>query len=378
MLQTALSDPAGTWTISVRDRITGISAEATVEVAAPLSTQRAPGFAPWGWPSEIEERAQLSSERFVECLRKLNRLYTTDQSGQGWMTKQRLGYYYDLFPDTRHALLRPLQDIDWREHVAAIRRAVESGETFVLTGEDVNVHPGSGLATYPHADGQHLAAVHAALDGAAWTLATRDGETIAASLGKGRVLLCRESIDAAGHDSPSISRWQQRWLSELKGGAEPPLAIAPPTFDTLVLWWMGRRAICADPRVVTWFGDNHRQVKLKLDPRQPLGEVFTLTLPPTGHVEQVQFGFATTDTSGLAFDVGCDGSVETEVSTSAERGVSRLDSATDSWAQTLARCLEASSHRDSNGWRVVPVRVTSTASTEVILSELKMVVRGGA
>jgi uncharacterized membrane protein YfbV (UPF0208 family) len=230
------------------------------------------------------------------------------------------------------------------------------------------------LAVYPHRDGHQLAAVHAALAGATWTLATRDGDTIAASLGQGRVLLCRESIDAAGHDNPSVTRWQQRWLSELKAAAERPVPVRAPTLDLLAGWWTGRQAITAEPRVVTWFGDNRRQVELSLDPSQPLGAVFTLTVPPTGAVQDVQFTLSSSAASEIALDFGGEGSHETVLRTSE----ATLESPVDSWFQEVARRLEAASHRDDNGWRVLPVRVTATTAVKVVLSGLEIVVQGGS
>ena len=292
-LQTAMSDPHGSWTLRVRDGITGLEGVAVIEVSPAPAEPQEPGFVPWGWPSEVEEPGVMPSDQFVSQLQKLSRLYLTDHSGEGWMTKQRLGYHYDLFPETRHALLRPLLDVNWSEHVAAIRQAVESGETLVLTGEDAGLHPGSGLDVYPHQDAGQMAAIHAALSGAKWSRATADGDTMAAALGAGRLILCRESIDAAGHDNASAAAWQRRWLGEVNASGKQAVEIPAPTRDELEHWWTGRRAIGAGDRQVTWFADNQREVKLPLDPQQPLRDVLLLTAPPTGKVEQIQLSLST-------------------------------------------------------------------------------------
>src|SRR5205814_7389629 len=193
-LATALSDAAGTWTVTVTDAISGLSGERVVSVTPPASLASAPGFVPWGWPSEVEEPAQMSADRFVSQLRALAELYRADFSGEGWRIKQRLGYYYEYFPGTRHSILRPLLDLDWARYAGAIRQAVTDGAEIILTGEDVGIHPGSGLQVYPHHDAGQLAALAEALRDATWSLATPDGDTIRAALGKGRVILCRESI----------------------------------------------------------------------------------------------------------------------------------------------------------------------------------------
>jgi len=403
-LSTAMGDPLGTWTISIADGITGLRATTTVEAVAPAEATTGPRFAAWGWPSEIEEPARMSSDVFLQHLRTLSRLYQTDHSGEGWMTKQRLGYHYELFGETRHAWLRPLCDIDWLDHADAIRAAVESGETFVLTGEDVNLHPGSGLTVYPHYDGRQLAALHKAMAGATWARATRDGETIVASLGKGRLVLCRESIDAAGHDSPSVARWQRRWLGELHAGlrvgpgpADPqgqqrpgecssscanpkrtvPLDAAPvpaPSLEQLIGWWAGRESIGRQPRVIRWFGENHAELNLKLDPKQPLGTVFTLAVPPTGALQDVGFALAASGSGQLAFDVGCDGSLDGTLRLPASDPASALEGTGISWQEAIVRALRASPHRDDNGWRVVPIRATCTGPADVVLKNLRLTV----
>ena len=308
-------------------------------------------------------------------LRQLGRLYLTDHSGEGWMTKQRLGSYYDLFPETRHALLRPLLEVDWSEHVAAIRQSVESGQTLVLTGEDVDLHPGSGLDVYPHRDAGQLAAIHTALGGAKWTRLILDGDTLAASLGQGRMLLCRESIDAAGHDNASVAAWQRRWLDEVNSPAVPAVEFAAPTRDELVRWWTGQQAIGAGDRHVTWFAGNQREVKLQLDPQQPLRDVFLLTAPPTGKVASVKLSLSTSGDGVVTFDVGCDGAIDAQVCSTATAGTTQLVSTSSDWLQAAAGQLETGVRRDGSGWRLCPVRVTATAPVEVIFHELQTIVR---
>jgi hypothetical protein len=72
----------------------------------------------------------------------------------------------------------------------------------------------------------------AALEGARWSVVTADGDTLAATLGAGRVILCRESIDAAGNTNPELARWQRRFLAELDAGVQRP--VAPPDLRKLL------------------------------------------------------------------------------------------------------------------------------------------------
>jgi hypothetical protein len=351
LLRTALNDPAGKWKLSVTDAISGLSGAAWVDVTAPPNLDLAPGFVPWGWPSEIDEPAQLSEAEFVERLGALAALYRADHSTEGWMIKQRLGYFYDYFPNTRHSILRPLLDLDWARYSGSLRRALREGAEFILTGEDLGVHPGSGLSVYPHHDAGQFAALAEALEGATWSLATPDGDTLMASIGKGRVILCRESIDAAGHDNPSVARWQQRWLEDLR--ASTPVSVSTPDQGRLRRWWLGQEAMAAR-RTVGWFEGNQRVLKLTLRPDKPLGEVFGVVLPPTGDLKEL-----VVDVSGggaVDFDVGCDNVVDAD------------------WQKAVIAQARDAVLRDDNGWRLIPVRVRSREKIELQLRMKTLVV----
>ncbi len=353
-LNTALDDPAGRWTLRLTDGICGLSAEDSVRVRAPEALAAAPGCVPWGWPSEIEEPAALPDAQFIERLQALSALHRTDHSAEGWMVKQRLGYYYDFFPDTRHAILRPLLDLDWNRYNTAIRVAVTAGAELILTGEDSGLHPGSGLTVHPHREPTQLQGLVTALHGAEWSLASRDGDTICAALGKGRVILCRESIDAAGHDSPAVAGWQQRWLAELRPGHQP---IPPPSLGRLTDWLTGRQALTDQPRTVTWLDGNRREITLQLKPQEPLGQVFTLIVPPTGEVQEVALTVGSPPDSAPAFDVGADGTPDTD------------------WTAAVARWARETTVRDDSGWRRIPIRVTAPAAAEIRVGLERLTVR---
>jgi hypothetical protein len=352
-LQTSLSDPAGTWTITAIDGISGLSGSCPVSVTVPPGLAAAPGFVPWGWPSEIFEPVQLTPGQFVDRLRALARLYRTDQSGTGWMAKQRLCYYYDYFPGTRHALLQPLLDADWGDYAGAVRQAVSDGTELIFTGEDLGIHPGSGLEVYPHHDAGQFAALRMALDGATWHVASADGDTVVATLGRGRTIFCRESVDAAGHDNPSAVRWQQRWLQELK--TEGLTRLSPPTRTQFLRWWIARESL-AGRRIVTWFEGNHRELKFTLEPDHPSGEVFCFVVPPTGDVKEVVVHVTGTGADKLRFDVGCDNVTDTD------------------WQAVVALQARSALYRDDNGWRIIPVRVTAETRCEVHLRIERVVV----
>jgi hypothetical protein len=361
VLQTALTDKPGTWKITITDGISGTIGTARLSTRAP-SKLVSPGFTPGGWPSELAEPVRLSSDEFLRRVRELSALYQTDQGDKGWLTKQMLGAFYDFFPGTRHALLRPLCDVDWTAHVADWRAALQRGDTFVLTGEDLGIDPETGLTVYPHHDARQFAAVAALLRGAEWRLGTADGDTIVARLGKGRLVLCRESIDAAGHTNADAGRWQRRWLEAMRAttaGAK----VAPMDETRLRRWWTGEVAATTTPRTIAWFADNQREVKLAVDPARPLDSVFVLVLPPTGVPKSVRMEMSGSP-GEFTFDVGADDIVD---------GVSvNLD-----WPAAIQRYLEARDRqggpvRDGSGWRLVPVRVRGQAKGEITLHNLEI------
>lgn len=365
LLNTALSD-AGNWKVTVTDGVSGLSGSTTVEVAANLlrGSGNNPGFVSWGWPSELDEAPTITEADFLARLRQLAVVYRTDHSGDGWMAKQWLGYYFEYYPGTRHDLLTPLNDVDWRNYAAALNRAVTGGEHLIFTGEDLGIDPKTGLGVWPHGDAHQLAALTTALKGATWRSGTSDGDTVIASLGTGQVILCRESIDAAGTTNEDQIRWQQRWLREI---AQPGAAIPPPSLSTLESWWTGQQAITAAPRTVDWLADNRAEVTLRCDPAtNPLGQLFTLVLPPTGAVQQV--AVTLTPAAGVKVDVGA-------------RGRTGGDAATLDWTDAvnwyLAWCDQDchGPQRDDNNRRLVPVRITTEKPGEVKVSGVRVTVR---
>jgi hypothetical protein len=384
-LQTALNDPPGDWTATVTEALTGLSATARLEVRAPSEVASEPGFTAWGWPSEFDEPTRVGDGEFVRRLRALAELYRREPpappppekgrkekvSPETWMIKQRLGYYYDFFPGTRHELLRPLLDVDWRAHIPALQKAVEQGETFILTGEDLGIHPGNGLTTYPHHDGHQVAALAQLLAGGKWARATADGDTLAVSLGKGKVILCRESIDAAGNDNPSIARWQRRWLDELKREPRPSAALSE---NQLRQWWTGQVRSPSDrPRQVTWFDGNSREVKLAVDAKRPLGEVFAFVVPPTGKIRELSFAVSARGKGTVRFDVGCDNRPDGELLDLPGTPTPADKATTVRWSAAAQAVLDQNPYRDDNGWRIIPVRVTASERIELVLESLRVV-----
>ena len=302
-------------------------------------------------------------------------MYREDHSARGWMTKQYLGYHYDFFPGTRHDLLRPLNEVDWLPFVPALHRALQRPD--VPPYRRRLGHPSRFRVIDLRALRRPADAGNRRGPGgrARWSVVTADGNTVAATLGTGRVILCRESIDAAGNTNPELARWQRRFLAELDAGVQRP--VAPPDLGKLLAWWTGAEPIVSGPRTVTWLSGNQREVKLALDPKAPLGQTFAFTLPPTGKVVQLQVAVVATGAGKITFDVGCDGQPDGEP-------LARPDATgaavVQTWADTANRYLDRSAaqhtgpYRDGSGWRIIPVRVTASDRAEVTISRPSVVV----
>jgi len=374
-LNTALDDPAGVWTLSVTDGISGCIGTTEVRAVPTLRTA-GPGFKRWPLASENWEPTAMTAEEFLTRLQRLTDIYRSPHPVDGWMTKQALGYYYDFFPGTRHDVLRPLNDADWRPFIPALRAAVRAGGTFILTGEDVGIDPATGLGTWASQDGRQLSALASALAGASWSRVTPDGDTLRASLGNGQIVLCRESIDAAGNTNPQAAQWQQRWLAELTKGQHGP-TIPPMDLGMLERWWIGRAAAGDSPRIVSWLAGNQRQTTIAVDPASRLTSVCTLVSPPTGAVRDLTFAISLGDTP-VTVDVGCDGNADAILFPAADATVRQA---------TLAALTAAVNHyltwadahhvlyRDDNRWRLIPLRFSAPKKTTVTISAVQMTVR---
>jgi hypothetical protein len=145
----------------------------------------------------------------------------------------------------------------------------------------------------------------------------------------------------------------------------------------LLAWWTGAEPITSEPRTVTWFSGNQREVKLVLDHNAPLGQTFAFTLPPTGKVVQLQANIVAKGTGKIVFDVGCRGQPDGEV-------LARSDGAgpavVQTWTNMANRYLAWSTvehtgpYRDGSGWRIIPVRVTASTRAEATVSRASVVV----
>ena len=355
-LETALTDPTGEWTITLTDGISGLTGSARVMVRPSALATVAPTYQSQGWASEQWEAPRVSEDDFLQRLRDLAALYQRDHQQAGWMAKQNLAYYYDNYPGTRHALLRPLNELDWTGYVPAMQRALAGGQTLIVTGEDVNIDPGSGLATWPHADGKQLAALAQLLAAGKAVDISADGAIVRATMGAGTLILCRESVDAAGHRNEDARRWHAQFLARL-AAADGWQTIPAPAESLLRDWWRGHAPLGAPSTLVT-LADGTRQATLALDPAKPLAAVIVLTLPvAVTRAPPIRLTLLGAGAATVRYDLGCDNTVEGEATGAA--------ATVDLTAPANANLQRERAERDGNYRLLIPLRLTATEIVEI-------------
>jgi len=381
-IQTAHNDPAGRWQVALREDISRLQGEAAVEVKASADADKAPGFRPWGWPSEQWEPERMPEPAFIARLRQLADVYRKDHSNESWLAKQWLGAHYCFFPGTRHDLFRDLADVDWTQYAEAIRKAVEDGENLVLVGEDLGLDPATGLRAWPSRDGRQIEAVATAMAQAVWEALSGDGEVVRARLGKGSLVLSRTTPDGASSSWGCAAAWHKGLLATL-AVAKPAGPIRTPDAARLARWLAGRETLLEGARVVTWQGGwealEGRTPVWKgewtqaLDPARAMpGPVFVLRLPPTGSIKEAAVDLAVAGEAPVQVDVGADGSVEAECKPAF--------AATVPWAEAIGKHLAwresacGGVERDLNGWRLVPIRFSSPGKVQVAVKKASVTV----
>lgn len=211
-LLTALNDPPGKWRITVSDCVTGLQGHAEVRCrgnghrSVPLACLES-------WPSECWPVPDVTAERFLASLKRLTQTYLTCPD------RSKLGYYYFIpgETDSRHHLMAPLSQIDWRPYTRALVDFLRQGHSLILTGEDFGLDPLSGLAVSPFGDSHALEAVATVLARADRVVQPRTLPTVLVALfGSGRLVLDRTSIDAQGWTNEQIQPWHQGWINALK------------------------------------------------------------------------------------------------------------------------------------------------------------------
>ncbi|HVZ70975.1 MAG TPA: beta-galactosidase trimerization domain-containing protein [Polyangia bacterium] len=228
-IPTAENDDAGAYRVVVTESLSRLRAEKTFTLTRATNAPSRDALAPFApRTSETWPAPTMTSAAFVDHLRRLRAIYEGHHAGME--AKYELSAFVDVpfRPDNRHALLRRLQRVDWRPHVAAVAEALRAGETFYLLGEDLGADPTTGLTIDPFAvaDANGFVAAIAQLPGARRTTRVADGFTFdVIVLGRGALVVAPQaSADRAANDAAGFAAWHER----LKRAATPDPARPRP------------------------------------------------------------------------------------------------------------------------------------------------------
>jgi len=225
-IPTAENDPPGVYRLVATECITRRQVERRVQLTASSTTPEPSRLNPFPdraadtWPV-----GSLSSEQFLEELRRLRRIY--EGEFVGLEAKYRLSYYLNVpfRPHNRHAILRRLQRVDWTPHRPAVAQALRAGERFYLLGEDLNVDPFTKEPIDPFAVAkpvEFLAALAKQPGARRRTIKAEGLNFEVIEIGQGVFITSDASVDRVAYHSSDFIAWQKRLKQAL--AARPRLS----------------------------------------------------------------------------------------------------------------------------------------------------------
>jgi hypothetical protein len=207
----ALDDADGRWIVEAFEPISRLRTRAELKV----SRQRQPAQ---GVQAGL---AGGPPEETAELLRQLTSLYEEANS------RPRLSYYLHMRHDSRQSIMRRLERINWLDAHGEILNALRKGETFILTGEDMGIFPGTPHPTHYLYDNHAVECIQTLLNAADQvSVPEKWPSTLVCRFGEGRLLLDRTSIDETfppgqefqlgfPHRASQMGEWINRWRNKL-------------------------------------------------------------------------------------------------------------------------------------------------------------------
>jgi len=231
-IPTRMGDPAGKWQVKVTDCVTGRSDAKILSVNPHPLSARMPQVSDIFYPSASPKKIDISDSEFVSLLDALTALYLTG----GDRDKGSLSYYVHDRDISRHRIMQLLNQADWRQKVAALRKHLAEGNTVILLGEDLGRDPASGLwldpldgqaqdesmdmaagGKLPSVPGPHkMEALEQLTDGRVSARLWPQGRT-AIKFGDGKLILDNVSFDNMGSANGLFDLNHCRWLRSSAG-----------------------------------------------------------------------------------------------------------------------------------------------------------------
>lgn len=211
-----LNQQSGTYRVKVTEVITGQTAEAKFEVIPGKNTVKRQLLPPFP-PDPDRQIIEMPEKEFVSNLKKLRSIYLEQTAGLD--AKYLLSYflYVPFIEESRHHILHRLVKQNWKNYVKSVAGAMQRGEYFYLTGEDLGVDPLSGLQiNNQHPDRSNFLDLLAGEPGAKRKTVAMDGRDLTViTIGKGKLIYDPISLTRFYMSEDFVS-WQKDWLINLK------------------------------------------------------------------------------------------------------------------------------------------------------------------
>jgi len=208
----ALND-SGVMTVLVTEASEGLNAQTPFQVAPHATADQLPARVPCYRRPRGTQLAGATDAEFLGLLRRLRSLYLSS-------TASRWDMFAHLFafPESRHATLERLWRASWPDRSDALRKAIASGETFILLPEDLGVDPLDGRRLYPHFDGRQIETVEALMnqEGAGLYGTFELPDHVVIRIGSGALVLARTSPDLTGWNEADLQRWRRSFQEALR------------------------------------------------------------------------------------------------------------------------------------------------------------------
>jgi hypothetical protein len=239
-------EPAA-WTVRWLDAVSGLAAEAKLEVRA---SKEATALARAALPAESDTLSrqmmrrgpEMSDAEFLGLLIQLRDRHLDRES----VDKRRYSYYSYEMGESRQRVMQLLATTDWTARVEALDAFLTRGEHLYLVCEDLGFDAASGVTTTPGRRPRILEALQ--------QLAARKGaEVMAVSgkpylrvirLGQGLLVLDRRSPDGSGNSNLHLAAFQKAWREEIEQAGLAPggkgARFMPVAGEPLTAWFFGK------------------------------------------------------------------------------------------------------------------------------------------
>ncbi len=208
----AMSD-AGEYTVTVLEGCTNVRAIHRVSVTPTALGLVFPAPVTDFRPEKQAALAGADRNEFIQMLGELRSLYMNAEGEKTLLTA-----HLATRGDGRHPLVARLGLLHWASMTSALSEAVQEGAVFILGLEDLGIDHFGGRALQPWAEGGQFDTLDHLLeqDGAKLLRPANNADMLLITLGKGQLILYRNSPDATDGTPAAFAKWHAEFLEALQ------------------------------------------------------------------------------------------------------------------------------------------------------------------